>query len=85
MDFGAPASRRSRATVKRSGSCTAPDWKIWFAADGDPRHGTADDPRMALVGVDIHAAVFLEVGKSKPVVLYEMVKGWLTGTAPDAR
>jgi general stress protein 26 len=59
-----------------------PDWKIWFAAEGDPRHGTADDPRMALIGVDVHAAVFFEVGKSKPVVLYEMAKGWLTGTAP---
>ena len=61
----------------------APDWKIWFPEEGDPRHGTADDPRMVLVGVNIHAAVFLEVGKPKPVVLYEMVKGWLTGTAPE--
>ena len=61
----------------------APDWKMWFAEEGDPRHGTADDPRMVLIGVDIHAAVFFEVGKPKPVVLYEMVKGWLTGTAPD--
>ena len=60
-----------------------PDWKIWFAEEGDPRHGTADDPRMVLIGVDVHAAVFLEVGKPKPVVLYEMVKGWLTGTAPE--
>ena len=61
----------------------APDWKIWFPEEGDPRHGTADDPRMVLIGVDVHAAVFLEVGKPKPVVLYEMVKGWLTGTAPE--
>ena len=61
----------------------APDWKIWFAEEGDPRHGTADDPRMVLIGVNVHAAVFLEVGKPKPVVLYEMVKGWLTGTAPE--
>jgi general stress protein 26 len=60
-----------------------PDWKIWFAEEGDPRHGTADDPRMVLIGVDVHAAVFLEVGKPKPVVLYEVVKGWLTGTAPE--
>ena len=61
----------------------APDWKIWFPEEGDPRHGTADDPRMVLIGVNVHAAVFLEVGKPKPVVLYQMVKGWLTGTAPD--
>ena len=61
----------------------APDWKMWFAGDGDQLHGTPDDPRMVLIGVDIHAAVFLEVNKPKPVVLYELVKGWVTGTMPD--
>ena len=61
----------------------APDWKMWFANEGDPRHGTPDDPRMILIGVHIHAAVFLELDKPQPVVLYEMIKGWLTGTEPD--
>jgi general stress protein 26 len=61
----------------------AADWKIWFPEEGDPRHGTPDDPRMVLIGVDVHAAVFLEVNKPQPVVLYEVVKGWLTGTEPD--
>ena len=60
-----------------------PDWKMWFAGEGDPRHGTPDDPRMVLIGVTIHGAVFLEVNKPQPVVLYEMVKGWLTGEMPD--
>jgi general stress protein 26 len=57
----------------------APDWKAWFGEDGDPRHGTADDPRIVLIGIDVHAAVFLEVNKPKPVVLFELAKGWLTG------
>ena len=61
----------------------AADWKVWFPNEGDPRHGTPDDPRMVLIGVDIHAAVFLEVTKPQPVVLYEMAKGWLTGSDPD--
>jgi general stress protein 26 len=61
----------------------APDWEIWFPKEGDARHGTADDPRMLLIGVKVHAAVFLEVNKTQPVVLYEMVKGWLTGTQPE--
>jgi general stress protein 26 len=61
----------------------APDWKIWFPDEGDPRHGTADDPRMVLIGVTVHAAEFLEVNKPKPVVVYELVKGWLTGTEPE--
>ena len=61
----------------------ASDWKMWFADEGDPRHGTPDDPRLVLIGVDIHAAVFLEVDKPQPVVLYELAKGWLTGEMPD--
>jgi hypothetical protein len=38
---------------------------------------------MVLIGITIHAAEFLEVDKPKPVVLYELAKGWLTGTEPD--
>jgi general stress protein 26 len=61
----------------------APDWNAWFPKEGDPRHGTADDPRMALIGVDVHAAVFLEVNKPQPVVLFELIKGWMTGSTPE--
>ena len=61
-----------------------PDWKAWFGQEGDPRHGTADDPRIVLIGIDVHAAVFLEVDKPKPVVLFELVKGWLTGERVEA-
>lgn len=61
----------------------APDWKMWFPNEGDPRHGTPEDPRFVLIGVDIHAAVFLEVSKPAPVILYELVKGWMTGDTPD--
>jgi len=64
-------------------SLYATDWRVWFPDEGDPRHGTAEDPRIALIGVDVQAAVYLEVTKSKPVVLYEMAKGWLTGSMPD--
>ncbi len=61
----------------------AADWKAWFPEEGDSRHGTPDDPRMVLIGIDVHAAVFLEVNKPRPVVLFEVAKGWLTGTMPD--
>ena len=69
-----------RETIRR---IYAPDWKAWFPEEGDPRHGTPDDPRMVLIGVDVHAAVFLEVNKPQPVVLFELVKGWLTGSTPE--
>jgi general stress protein 26 len=61
----------------------AEDWKAWFPDEGDPRHGTPDDPRMVLIGVQIHGAEFLEVTKPRPVILYELVKGWLTGSEPQ--
>ena len=61
----------------------ASDWKAWFPDEGDPRHGTPDDPRLVLIGVQIHGAEFLEVNKPRPVILYELVKGWLTGTEPE--
>ena len=60
----------------------AEDWKIWFGDEGDPRHGTPDDPRIVLIGVDVHSAVFLEVNKPMPIVLYEIAKGWITGNEP---
>jgi len=60
----------------------AADWSIWFPKDGDPRHGTPDDPRMVLIGITVHAAEFLEVNKPRVVMLYELVKGWITGTEP---
>jgi general stress protein 26 len=61
----------------------APDWSFWFEDNGDPRAGTPDDPRFVLIGVDIHAAVFLEVNKPAPMVLYEIAKGWVTGETPE--
>jgi general stress protein 26 len=61
----------------------APDWAVWFPKGNDPRHGTPDDPRMVLIGVDVHAAAFLEVNKPQPVVLFELVKGLVTGDTPE--
>ena len=61
----------------------APDWKAWFPKEGDSRHGTKDDPRMVLIGVDVHMAVFLEVNKPQPIVLVEVLKGMITGSTPE--
>ncbi len=58
-------------------------WRIFFSREGDPRHGTPDDPRMALIGVDVVSAVFMEPEHATPVVLFEMAKGYLTGERPD--
>ena len=86
---------RTREWISISGAATvtkdrgkiaelyAPDWKMWFPDEGDPRHGTPDDPRLVLIGVEIQFATFLEVNKPMPVVLYELVKGWATGEEPE--
>ena len=77
---GIASISRDRQKIKE---LYAPDWKAWFPKGDDPRHGTDEDPRMVLIGVDVHAAVFLEVDKPQPVVLYEVMKGFLTGSTPD--
>ena len=61
----------------------APDWALWFDKAGDGRHGTADDPRIVLIGVTVFAAEFLAIDAPRPVLLFEMAKGWLTGTEPQ--
>jgi hypothetical protein len=38
---------------------------------------------MVLIGVNVHAAVFLEMDKPQPVVLFELAKGFVTGEEPD--
>jgi hypothetical protein len=38
---------------------------------------------MVLIGVTVHAAEYLKVDAPRPVALFEMVKGWLTGTQPE--
>lgn len=77
---GTAAVSRDRAKIRE---LYAPDWQIWFPKDGDPRHGTAEDPRMVLIGVTVHAAEYLKVDAPRPVILFELVKGWLTGTQPE--
>ena len=61
----------------------APDWAAWFPKEDDPRHGTKNDPRMVLIGVTVHAASFLDVTRPQPIIVFELVKGWLTGSTPE--
>jgi general stress protein 26 len=59
-----------------------PDWRAWFGDDGGKKAGTPDDPRMTLIAVDIHEAQYLELNKPRAVILFEVVKGMLTGSSP---
>ena len=65
------------------GRLYAPDWKAWFEDKGGELDGSPDDPRLLLIGVRAEAAHFLSVDKPQPVVLFEVLKGMVTGKAPD--
>ena len=58
------------------------DWKAWFGDQGGERDGGPEDPRLALILVDVQSVVYLKVNKPAPVVLFEVAKGMLTGTPP---
>ena len=60
-----------------------PDWKAWFGDEGGDRNGGPDDPRLALILVEAHSVEYLKIGKPKPVVLFEVAKGIVTGSRPD--
>jgi general stress protein 26 len=59
------------------------DWKAWFGDEGGERDGGPDDPRLALVLVDVDSVIYLKVDKPQPIVLFEVVKGIVTGTPPN--
>ena len=61
----------------------APDWKAWFAKGDDPRSGTPDDRRIALIFVEAHSVTYMKQDKPQPVVLFEVLKALVTGSAPD--
>jgi general stress protein 26 len=60
-----------------------PDWRMWFGDQGGARDGGPDDPRLALILVDVHSVTYLKQDKPRPVVLFELVKGMVTGKSPD--
>ncbi|HUR91229.1 MAG TPA: pyridoxamine 5'-phosphate oxidase family protein [Gemmatimonadaceae bacterium] len=56
-----------------------PDWKAWFGKIDEIRDGGPDDPRLALILVEAETVIYMKVDKPKPVVLFELVKGMVTG------
>lgn len=59
------------------------DWKAWFGDDGGARDGGPNDPRFALLLVDAMSVVYGKRNKPKPLMLFEVVKGMVTGSQPD--
>jgi general stress protein 26 len=77
---GTAALSDDRETIRK---LHAPDWKVWFEDLGGPYDGSADDPRLILIGVTVESARFLAVDKPQVVVMLEFLKGMVTGKSPD--
>jgi general stress protein 26 len=60
-----------------------PDWRAWFADEGGERNGGPDDPRLTLVLVEAHTVVYMKSDTPRPVVLFEVMKGIITGQKPN--
>ena len=60
-----------------------PDWKAWLGDEGGERDGSPDDPRIALILVDAESVVYMKVNKPRPVVLFEVARAMVTGTAAE--
>jgi general stress protein 26 len=60
----------------------APDWRAWFGDEGGERDGGPDDPRIALILVEAHSVVYQKSDRPQPLVLFELVKGIVTGQPP---
>ena len=76
------AARLSRDR-KRIRSLYQPSWRAWFEDEGGERDGGPDDPRIGLILVSADSAEYLAVNKPRPMVLFETVKGMITGIAPS--
>jgi general stress protein 26 len=60
-----------------------PDWKAWFGDEGGVRNGEPGDPRFALIFVDAHSVTYMKNDKPRPVILFEVMKGIVTGDFTD--
>ena len=58
------------------------EWKVWFDDEGGERDGGPNDPRIALIMVEAELATYMKVNKSRPIILFEVLKGKVTGSVP---
>ena len=72
---------RNRAKIRQ---LYKEDWKAWFGDQGGDRDGGPTDSRIALILVDADYACYMKVNKARPIILFEVLKGMVTGSRPTA-
>ena len=68
---------------KRIRDLYKPDWKAWFGDEGGAKDGGPDDPRLTLILVEADSVVYMKNDKPRPVILWEVLKGMVTGSKPN--
>jgi len=58
------------------------DWKTWFGDEGGDKDGGPNDPRIALIMVEAENATYMKANKPRPILLFEVLKARVTGSAP---
>jgi general stress protein 26 len=71
---------RDRAKIRQ---LHKPDWRAWFPDEGGDKNGGPDDPRLALILVQADSVVYMKNDKPRPLILWEVLKGIVTGSDPD--
>jgi general stress protein 26 len=71
---------RDRETIHR---LYDPSWKLWFGEEDEVRDGGPDDPRLVLIDVDVDSVVYMKADVPRPLQLFEVAKGFITGKEPD--
>lgn len=61
----------------------APDWRMWFEDEGGERNGGPEDPRLRLILLEVDSVIYAKKTSSRPVALFELEKGFVTGEQPD--
>jgi general stress protein 26 len=59
-------------------------WRVWLTGEGGPRDGSPEDPRIVLILVRAESVMYMKQNQSKPRLLFELAKGYVTGKAPKA-
>ena len=57
-------------------------WKVWFDDQGGEKDGGPNDPRIALIMVEAEMATYMKVNKSRPIILFDLLKAKVTGSVP---
>jgi general stress protein 26 len=71
---------RDRAKIRE---LWEPDWKFWFPNEGGEKDGSAEDPRVVLIGVHAVSAQYMTLEKPQALVLFDMVAAKLAGKTPE--